>query len=206
MVVMVKALQLKATSSTNKKMATGALVKYEMTVKTKVQIVVKSNIAHKIIKELNLIFKSFCLKLRIMAMLLTIPINTKTKQIPSKVNCNGLRGFFSSISNRNSFLILITELGNLQRMIWTLPSLINEKQSNQNLSNFILNQTDNLISNESADSIRLKMGLSVWLLSYLAFLMPWYSRSCMHTHPLSLCSILCNKDLNRKMHFNFKRL
>ena len=111
MVVMVKALQLKATSSTNKKMATGALVKYEMIVKTKVQIVVKSNIAHKIIKELNLIFKFFCLKLRIMAMLLTIPINTKTKQIPSKVNCNGLRGFFSSISNRNSFFNFDNRVG-----------------------------------------------------------------------------------------------
>ena len=44
---------------------------------------------------------------------------------------------------------------------------------------------------------------------YFAFLMPWCSRSCMHTSLgtlLSLCSILCNKDLNRKMHFNFKRL
>ena len=106
MVVMVKALQLKATSSTNKKMATGALVKYEMIVKTKVQIVVKSNIAHKIIKELNLIFKSFCLNSRIMAMLLTMPVKTKTKQTPSKVNCNGLRGSFS-ILNKNSSSILI---------------------------------------------------------------------------------------------------
>ena len=80
MVVMVKALQLKATLKTNKKMTTGPLMKEDMVVKAKVQIVIKSKTAHKIIKELNLIFKSFCLKMRIMAMLLTIPINAKAKQ------------------------------------------------------------------------------------------------------------------------------
>ena len=95
MVVMVKALQLKATLKTNKKMITGAsLMKEDEVVKAKVQIVIKSKTAHKIIKELNLIFKSFCLKLRIIAMLLTMPANPKTKQNPSRVNCNGLRGFF----------------------------------------------------------------------------------------------------------------
>ena len=81
-------------------------MKYATMFKMQVQIVVKSNIAHKMIKALNLIFKSFCLNSRIMAMLLTMPVNTKTKQNPSKVNCNGLRGSFS-ILNTNSSSILI---------------------------------------------------------------------------------------------------
>ena len=68
-------------------------------------------------------------------MLLTMPVKTKTKQTPSKVNCNGLRGSFS-ILNTNSSSILIT--GNLKRMIWTLYSLITEKQSNQKLSKIAL--------------------------------------------------------------------
>ena len=82
-------------------------MKYATMFKMQVQIVVKSNIAHKMIKALNLIFKSFCLNSRIMAMLLTMPVNTKTKQNPSKVNCNGLRGFSFSILNTNSSSILI---------------------------------------------------------------------------------------------------
>ena len=77
MVIMVKALQLKATLSKNKIIDSRTLCSWiamkEIALEIKVKNVVKSNTARKIIRQLNLIFVSFCFKVRMKAMLLTIP-------------------------------------------------------------------------------------------------------------------------------------
>ena len=85
MVVMVKALQLKAQAHRNIQGVISALIKYMSPVKRKQQIVIKSNTARTIIKQLNLTFRSFCLNRWIMAMLLKTPMRAKIKHSTIKV-------------------------------------------------------------------------------------------------------------------------
>ena len=98
MVVMVKALQLKAQAHRNIQGAISALIKYMSPVKRKQQIVIKSNTARTIIKQLNLTFRSFCLKMWIIAMLLKTPMRAKIKHKTIKVIWSTLKEFVSEDS------------------------------------------------------------------------------------------------------------